>query len=58
MRDLFGPFAPQIARSNTNIVRNVHDARVGREIYTWLIIVVAGLLSMEYIVSNWFYKPE
>jgi hypothetical protein len=58
VHDIFGPFAPQLARSSEQIVRNVHDARVGREIYAWLIIVVAGLLSMEYIVSNWFYKPE
>ena len=58
MHDIFAPFAPQVARNNEQIVRNVHDARVGREIYAWLIIVFAGLLSMEYIVSNWFYKPE
>ena len=56
--DMFGPFTPQVARSNEQIVRNVHDARVGREIYAWLIIVFAGSASMEYIVSNWFYKPE
>ena len=35
-----------------------HDARVGREIFSWLIIAFAGLLAIEYIVSNWFYKPE
>jgi hypothetical protein len=58
VHDLFGPFAPQVARSNEQIVRNVHDARVGREIFSWLIVVFAGLLSIEYIVSNWFYKPE
>lgn len=58
VHDLFGPYPPQVARSNAEIVRNVHDARVGREIFSWLIIVVAGLLSMEYIASNWFYKPE
>jgi hypothetical protein len=58
VKDIFGPFSPQFARSNEQIVRNVHDARVGREIFSWLIIVFAGLLSMEYVVSNWFYKPE
>ena len=56
--DIFGPFKPQIARSDEQIVRNVHDSRVGREIYSWLIVVFAGLLSIEYVVSNWFYKPE
>ena len=56
--DLFGPYSPQIARSNDQVVRNQGEARVGREIYSWLIVMVAGLLAMEYIVSNWFYKPE
>ena len=45
VHDLFGPFSPQVARSNEQIVRNVHDARVGREIFSWLIVVFAGLLS-------------
>ena len=56
--DTFGPFKPQVARSNDQIVRDVHDSRVGREIYPWLILVFAGLLAVEYVVSNWFYKRE
>jgi hypothetical protein len=55
---VFGPFKPQVARSNDQIVRNVHDSRIGREIYPWLILVFAGLLAVEYVVSNWFYKRE
>ena len=58
LSDTFGPFKPQVARSNDQIVRNVHDSRVGREIYPWLILVFAGLLAIEYVVSNWFYKRE
>ena len=58
LSDTFGPFKPQVARSNDQIVRNVHDSRVGREIYPWLILVFAGLLAVEYVVSNWFYKRE
>jgi hypothetical protein len=58
LSDTFGPFKPQVARSNDQIVRNVHESRVGREIYPWLIVVVAGLLALEYVVSNWFYKRE
>ena len=58
LTDLFGPYKPQVARSNEQIVRNVHDSRVGREIYSWLILVLAGMLAVEYIVSNWFYKRE
>ena len=58
LTDTFGPFKPLVARSNDQIVRNVHDSRVGREIYPWLILAFAGLLALEYIVSNWFYKRE
>ena len=56
LSDTFGPFKPQVSRSNEQIVRNVNDSRVGREIYPWLILVFAGLLAVEYVVSNWFYK--
>ncbi|MGO9112160.1 MAG: BatA domain-containing protein [Thermoguttaceae bacterium] len=58
LSDTFGPFKPQVSRSNDQIVRNVNDSRVGREIYPWLILVFAGLLAVEYVVSNWFYKIE
>ena len=58
LSDTFGPFKPQVARSNDQIVRDVHEGRVGREIYPWLILVFAGLLAVEYVVSNWFYKRE
>ena len=58
LADTFGPFKPQLARSNDQIVRNVHESRVGREIFPWLILVFAGLLAVEYVVSNWFYQRE
>ena len=58
LSDTFGPFKPHVARSNDQIVRDVHDSRVGREIYPWLILVFAGLLALEYVVSNWFYKKR
>jgi len=54
--DMFGPFKPKVSRSNDQIVRDVHDSRVGREIYPWLILVLAGVLAIEYVVSNRFYK--
>jgi hypothetical protein len=58
LSEMFGPFKPQVARSNDQIVRNVHEGRVGREIYPWLILVFAALLAIEYVVSNWFYQRE
>jgi hypothetical protein len=56
--EMFGPFKPKVARSTEQIVRDVHDSRVGREIYSWLILVVAAVLAIEYVMSNWFYKKE
>jgi hypothetical protein len=58
LSEIFGPFQPRVARSNEQIVRDVHDSRVGIEIYPWLILVFAGLLAIEYVVSNWFYKQQ
>ena len=56
LSDTFGPFRPRMARSSDQIVRDIHDSRVGREIYPWLILVFAALLAVEYVVGNWFYK--
>jgi len=56
--DMFGPYKPKVSRSNDQIVRDVHDSRVGREVYPWLILVLAGVLALEYVVSNLFYKRE
>jgi hypothetical protein len=58
LSEIFGPFPPRVARGRDQIVRDVHDARVGREIYPWMILVFAGILAIEYIVSNWFYKRQ
>ena len=58
LSEIFGPFKPQVARSSEKIIRNVHESRIGREIYPWLILAFAGLLAVEYVVSNWFYKRE
>ncbi len=56
LSDTFGPFRPRVARTSDQIVRDIHDSRVGREIYPWLILVFAALLAVEYVVGNWFYK--
>jgi hypothetical protein len=58
LKEIFGPYQPRLARSNEQIVRDMDNARVGLEIYPWLILVFAGLLAIEYVASNWFYKRE
>ena len=54
--ELFGPFKPRVAHSRDQIDRSVSVARVGRELYPPLILVVALVLAAECVVANRFYK--
>jgi predicted Co/Zn/Cd cation transporter (cation efflux family) len=45
-----------IAEDQAQIRRDVDIARVGREFFVPLILLVALLLAMEHVVANRFYK--
>ncbi|MGD9126641.1 MAG: BatA domain-containing protein [Planctomycetia bacterium] len=45
-----------IARDQFEIHRDVQTARVGREFFTMLIIIVALIMAAEHFVANRFYK--
>ena len=53
---LFGPFKPHLAHSRDQIDRSVSMARVGRELFAPLILLVALVLAAECLVANRFYK--
>ncbi|MBN1909891.1 MAG: BatA and WFA domain-containing protein [Pirellulales bacterium] len=53
---LFGPIAHRIARSRSEIERDVNLGRVGRELYPLLILLVVLILSGEHWVANRFYR--
>ena len=56
LTELFGPFDYRLARTRTEIERGLSEARVGRELFPALILLVALTLAAEYIVANKFYK--
>ncbi len=45
-----------IARNRDEIDRNVNVGRVGRELFSYLICVVAILVGLEHLLSNRFYR--
>jgi hypothetical protein len=54
--ELFGPFKPHLAHSRDQIDRSVSMARVGRELYPPLILLLALVLAAECLMANRFYK--
>jgi len=53
---VFGPFEYRLARTKEEIERNVSRARVGLELYPYLILAVAMVLALEHFIANRFYK--
>jgi len=45
-----------IARNRSTLARQVDVGRVGRELYPWLIALVALALGAEHLISNRFYE--
>lgn len=58
LRARFAPHDVQLARSQSELVRGVHAHRVGRELYPWLIGLVALALAVEHVLANRFYRPR
>lgn len=55
---LFGDIPVNLARSQDEIRREVSLGRVGRELYPWLVVLLALLLIGEQLIANWFYRDE
>ncbi|MGA2616272.1 MAG: BatA domain-containing protein [Thermoguttaceae bacterium] len=53
---LFGPLKYRLARTAEQIDRSISIARVGRELFPGLILLLAGVLAAEYFVANRFYR--
>ncbi len=56
LKEVFGDFPYQVARSRHEIDRDVASSRVGRELFPLLILVLAVVLGLEQLVSNLFYR--
>lgn len=56
LAELFGKTSYRVARSQNEIERDVSIARVGRELFPLLILLVALLLAGEHLLANRFYR--
>ena len=55
---LFGDERYHLARSQEEIIRDVHRGRVGVELYPLLIVLVALVLGLEHVLANRFYRRD
>jgi hypothetical protein len=55
---LFGDDRYRLARSQDEIIRDVHQGRVGVELYPLLIVLVALVLGLEHVLANRFYRRD
>lgn len=46
-----------LARGTKELSRGIGQARIGRELFPFLMLCVVGILAMEHLVSNRFYGP-
>jgi hypothetical protein len=58
LKTVFGDFEYRLARSRDEIDRDIAMSRVGREIFPWLIVMVAVFLGLEHILANRFYREK
>ncbi|MEM9185509.1 MAG: BatA domain-containing protein [Planctomycetota bacterium] len=56
VRSGLGADRAQLARGRADLARKVDVGRTGRELYPWLIAIVALALGAEHFVSNRFYE--
>ena len=54
--ELFGENRYSLTRGTEELTRGIGQARVGRELFPFLMLCVVGILAMEYLVSNRFYE--
>ncbi len=58
LKTVFGDFPYRLAQNRDEIDRNVSAARVGQELYPYLIVIVALLLGGELLLANRFYRSD
>ncbi|MFM2097034.1 MAG: hypothetical protein RIS70_4158 [Planctomycetota bacterium] len=56
--EMLGPERYQLARSREEINREIGEARVGREFYSYLLLGLVVILAIEQLLSNRFYRRE
>lgn len=47
----------RLARTEADLVRDVALGRIGAELFSWLILLAAGAMALDWILANRFYAP-
>jgi len=58
LEKIFGKDRYRLARSADELVRDVGEARIGREFYPYVMLAIAFLLACEHLLANRFYRRE
>lgn len=56
--EILGKDRYTLARGTDELNRGIGRARIGRELFPFLAVVVVGLLAMEHLLSNRFYSAK
>jgi hypothetical protein len=56
LKEIFGPYDFRLAQTLDQLDRQINTARVGRDLFPLLILIVALVLGAEHVVANRFYK--
>ncbi len=56
LKEVFGPTKFHLAQTREQIERSVSTARVGRELFPPLILLLAAALGLELLMANRFYR--
>jgi hypothetical protein len=55
LSEIFGPYKIRVAQTKTQIDRDISMGRVGRELFTPLILALVLFLALESVLANRFY---
>jgi hypothetical protein len=54
--DWFGQDGYRLARSREEVNRDLGEARIGHEMFPWLMVLLVLLLALEHLLANRFYN--
>ena len=54
--EVLGKDRYRLATNQDEIIRDVGEARIGREFYPYLLVLLAVVLGLEHLFSNRFYN--
>jgi hypothetical protein len=55
LEQALGPGRARLARTEAEIVREIDQARIGKEFYPFLLPLLVIVLALEYVTANRFY---